>query len=680
MSFRETLELLLNADASGGIAEVRKFASESSKSVSEVESHFKKLGGAALKIGGSGMAAGGFLTALGDKERQAAEGLKASIQAAGQSYDEFEGKIEHAVKGQEQFGHTADETNNALSTLVSSFGDTNQALDKMQLVADLAAKKHISLADAATIVAKAHGGAGRIFKEFNIQIGLNADGTKNYDGALTELSGKLTGQASASVSGFTGHLKILATQAEDFIAGVGKDWGPAILGLSTGLTALGGVMTGVGSGLDWLKARRLADVAATEAQTTANSAEAVSTLYEAEAIGMSKVAMLGAAGGAIALGAALYYGATHSTDFSYNMENIVHAATDLKGANLDKAVRDIVVITEAAGKSMHDFGEEMASKSIPAANAFADSMDRNGQNSTDFRQGIADNVVALQDQKTASEASAAALDGMTLEQKKAADATKAQHDALVALNDASQKEIDLADQRVGGAIALSNAQIAERKSIDDLTKSNKDGKLSVDEHATALNNAESAIMSEGQAAKDLAAKQAAATGATDAAKVSLQAQIAELQGVAAQLDPSSPLRVWLDQYIATLKSTPTSINTDFSISGPGGGPGLVKVGSGGVVHSAGGQRNFRGGLSWVGENGPELVDIPRGSNVYTNRESKSMGGLSISIGNLSVVAPSGTSDPAAFGRAVAEGLEAHLRSNGVGGFGGATRRAISDAA
>lgn len=41
---------------------------------------------------------------------------------------------------------------------------------------------------------------------------------------------------------------------------------------------------------------------------------------------------------------------------------------------------------------------------------------------------------------------------------------------------------------------------------------------------------------------------------------------------------------------------------------------------------ASGTRNYRGGLAIVGEEGPELVRLPRGSDVYSNRESLSMAG------------------------------------------------------
>jgi len=46
---------------------------------------------------------------------------------------------------------------------------------------------------------------------------------------------------------------------------------------------------------------------------------------------------------------------------------------------------------------------------------------------------------------------------------------------------------------------------------------------------------------------------------------------------------------------------------------------------------AGGVRNFGGGLAIVGEQGPELVGLPSGSNVYSNRETMGMMGGDIHI-------------------------------------------------
>jgi TP901 family phage tail tape measure protein len=43
-----------------------------------------------------------------------------------------------------------------------------------------------------------------------------------------------------------------------------------------------------------------------------------------------------------------------------------------------------------------------------------------------------------------------------------------------------------------------------------------------------------------------------------------------------------------------------------------------------IGHNAKGTSFWQGGLTWVGEEGPELIDVPRGSSIYNNRKSMSM--------------------------------------------------------
>ena len=45
-----------------------------------------------------------------------------------------------------------------------------------------------------------------------------------------------------------------------------------------------------------------------------------------------------------------------------------------------------------------------------------------------------------------------------------------------------------------------------------------------------------------------------------------------------------------------------------------------------IGHNATGTENWRGGLTWVGETGPELVDVPHGSRIYSASESAAMMG------------------------------------------------------
>ena len=43
-------------------------------------------------------------------------------------------------------------------------------------------------------------------------------------------------------------------------------------------------------------------------------------------------------------------------------------------------------------------------------------------------------------------------------------------------------------------------------------------------------------------------------------------------------------------------------------------------------NNAGGSDSWRGGLTWVGEAGPELVALPQGSQIYSNQDSRQLGG------------------------------------------------------
>lgn len=50
-----------------------------------------------------------------------------------------------------------------------------------------------------------------------------------------------------------------------------------------------------------------------------------------------------------------------------------------------------------------------------------------------------------------------------------------------------------------------------------------------------------------------------------------------------------------------------------------------------IGRNANGTDNWRGGLTWVGENGPELVNLPAGSKIYNNRQSTAMAGATYNI-------------------------------------------------
>ena len=80
------------------------------------------------------------------------------------------------------------------------------------------------------------------------------------------------------------------------------------------------------------------------------------------------------------------------------------------------------------------------------------------------------------------------------------------------------------------------------------------------------------------------------------------------------------------------------------ITGGFGGASLLgsgsaaSIGAGLVGRNARGTRNWRGGPTWVGEEGPEIVNLPAGSQVYSAGESRAMaGGVTFApVSNFSV--------------------------------------------
>ena len=57
-------------------------------------------------------------------------------------------------------------------------------------------------------------------------------------------------------------------------------------------------------------------------------------------------------------------------------------------------------------------------------------------------------------------------------------------------------------------------------------------------------------------------------------------------------------------------------------------------------NNAGGTENWRGGLTWVGEAGPELVRLPQGSQIMSNQESQSLGSPVVNIQSITIDAKS----------------------------------------
>lgn len=176
--------------------------------VDRIGQGFDQAGERGAKMGAKLMGIGGVIAGLGvfsqqyaSKDQAAQQQLQAAVAATGKGYAGFSGDVERAIQTQEHYGHTADDTQTALRVMTQAFQDPKKALSEMTLVENIAAAKHISLADAASTVAKAHGGSTRIFREFGIIVvkntGLIHDAT-TANKAYTTQQGNVDKAQSAS--------------------------------------------------------------------------------------------------------------------------------------------------------------------------------------------------------------------------------------------------------------------------------------------------------------------------------------------------------------------------------------------------------------------------------------------------------------------------------------------------
>lgn len=89
-------------------------------------------------------------------------------------------------------------------------------------------------------------------------------------------------------------------------------------------------------------------------------------------------------------------------------------------------------------------------------------------------------------------------------------------------------------------------------------------------------------------------------------------------------------------------------------------PWLGALGGGAATANATGTPYWQGGLSWVGERGPELVNLPRGSRVYNNGDSMAMAGSGITV-NVNVASLSSDMDTETMALRVAKIIQRKMR-------------------
>ena len=174
--------------------------------ISKVGDHAGKLSSSLVGGGGVITGVGVALQGMGSADKQATDQLKQSVTDSGKSWDDYKDGVEKAISKQEGFGHSAVDTQGALQKLVQATNDPKKALADMGLVANLAAAKHISLSDAAGLVARVLGGSGgKVLSQYGVSMG-------TVTGSAAQLAKANAGVASASTGLQTAQNNLVAVQ------------------------------------------------------------------------------------------------------------------------------------------------------------------------------------------------------------------------------------------------------------------------------------------------------------------------------------------------------------------------------------------------------------------------------------------------------------------------------------
>jgi hypothetical protein len=331
--------------------------------IDKVSSKSARLSTALEVGGGAAVAAGIGLEQLASGAIQATDQLNAAIVTSGDSVSDYSKGVEEAVTANENLGHSAEDTKQAITTLIPAAGSTSAALDKMQVTANLAAAKHESLATAAVAVARILNGSGsRTLSIYGIH--MDGIGTKAQQGAraLDELNKKLSGQSAAAVNNFSGQVGIATTHIEDFVKEAAGPAGQVLVGF--GIAA-----SGTGVVIDLL---RLRTERAAVAQLAMNAAAAESVVpLEAEAAAATEASVahkgLGGSLAALATGpvgfAAVGIAALYGVSALLTMTNAANNNTISfkNAAAASKAFQKQVNLSTSVGPIASPFGASRGS-------------------------------------------------------------------------------------------------------------------------------------------------------------------------------------------------------------------------------------------------------------------------------------------------------------------------------
>lgn len=154
--------------------------------------------------------------------------LQTAIRNTGQNFQAALPYINNVSNSLIQLGFHDEETVATLAKLTAATGNVKVAMSSMNVVADLARFKQISLADAGDLIARSATGQARGLRDLGIALGKNIDKNANLADILKAVEDRTKGTAKAFAETSAGKLAIFNAQLDQLKENVGTALLPAL--------------------------------------------------------------------------------------------------------------------------------------------------------------------------------------------------------------------------------------------------------------------------------------------------------------------------------------------------------------------------------------------------------------------------------------------------------------------
>lgn len=190
------------------LATMEKNGNLASASITRLEAAAKYARTAIIGFGGAFAVLGVASLETLDKVELAQANLETAVKNTGVAFDVALPYIKSHAEEMKKLGFTYEDTYAALAKMTAATGSPKVALESLTAAADLARFKHMSLAEAGTLIAKASTGAARGLADLGIRMGVTIPKGASLAQILTIIEQKTNGAAEAFGSTLGGKLAI----------------------------------------------------------------------------------------------------------------------------------------------------------------------------------------------------------------------------------------------------------------------------------------------------------------------------------------------------------------------------------------------------------------------------------------------------------------------------------------